>query len=469
MKTVDNYFSGIRENSGNYFFEFDKTVVSSKEIKVIRDELRITLLRYQQEKNNKILCFLKDDEKLAQKNEGLLIISLIRDNDTYAAQTGNFVGKFFWDGLEINIGSRFSDNFLKRMLNFANNVFLDDVDVSGHIVNKEKDSDISKFVLYYLFVQSLEKAFLLGLPKTYQTINHHETKLKGKVNINAFIRNDIPFKGKISSTSREQKEITEIIDVLYKAVKIIELSQFSTKNITHIKTHLKATKSQFFVSDETIKKALNSKALQNPIFSPYKQVIEYAKIIIKNHSIEEKKGGNKECYGFIINVAELFEIYVTKLLQKSFPEWTVSSPKITLYDNPKLFFSRKIIPDIVMQKDNDVVVFDTKYKRMNYHGNSSNGMGDLDRNDFFQINTYMTYYQQLGMNLLCGGLLYPLSGEHDLNKCHAENWLGNSRTKFIVDGIQIPNDFDDVVKNENLLNQERSFIERITVIISATG
>ena len=122
-----------------------------------------------------------------------------------------------------------------------------------------------------------------------------------------------------------------------------------------------------------------------------------------------------------------------------------------------------------MQKDNDVVVFDTKYKRMNYHGNSSNGMGDLDRNDFFQINTYMTYYQQLGMNLLCGGLLYPLSGEHDLNKCHAENWLGNSRTKFIVDGIQIPNDFDDVVKNENLLNQERSFIERITVIISATG
>ena len=45
MKTVDNYFSGIRENSGNYFFEFDKTVVSPKEIKVIGDELRITLLR----------------------------------------------------------------------------------------------------------------------------------------------------------------------------------------------------------------------------------------------------------------------------------------------------------------------------------------------------------------------------------------------------------------------------------------
>jgi 5-methylcytosine-specific restriction endonuclease McrBC regulatory subunit McrC len=346
------------------------------------------------------------------------------------------------------------------MLNFVNNVFLDDVDVSGHIINEEKDSDISKFVLYYLFVQSLEKAFLLGLPQTYQTTNHHESKLKGKVNINAFIRKNIPFTGKISSTSREQKEITEIIDVLYKAVKIISFSKFSTKNITHIKTHLKGAKSQYFVSDETIKKALNSKALQNPIFSPYKQVIEYAKIIIKNHSIDEKKDGNKECYGFIINVAELFEIYVTKLLQKSFPEWTVSSPKITLYDNPKLFFSRKIIPDIVMQKDNDVVVFDTKYKRMNYHGNSANGMGDLDRNDFFQINTYMTYYQQQGKKLLCGGLLYPLSGEHDINICHAENWLGNTSVKFLIDGIKI----DD--NTELLTNEEDNFIKRLAKVMN---
>ena len=460
IETVDNYLSGLSKNN-NYYFRFNKNNVFSKtEKNIIGNELLITLNKYQEEKNNKVLSFFKDAEKVAKKNEDALVISLIKENDTYTAQTGNFVGNFFWHGLEINIGSRFSDSFLKRMLNFVNDVFLDDVDVSGHIIKEEKDRDISKFVLYYLFVQSLEKAFLLGLPKTYQTTNHHESKLKGKVNINAFIRNNIPFTGKISSTSREQKEITEIIDVLYKAVKIISFSKFSTKNITHIKTHLKGVKSQYFVSDETIKKALNSKALQNPIFSPYKQVIEYAKIIIKNHSIDEKKDGNKECYGFIINVAELFEIYVTKLLQKSFPEWTVSSPKITLYDNPKLFFSRKIIPDIVMQKDNEVVVFDTKYKRMNFHGNSANGMGDIDRNDFFQINTYMTYYQQQGKKLLCGGLLYPLSGEHDINICYAENWLGNRSVKFLIDGIKV----DD--NTEILINEEDNFIKRLAKVMN---
>lgn len=463
MKTVDNYYSGNADVDG-YFFNFDekaKKVPSKQERNVIGNGLIITLSRFQRDKNNQILNFFKDEEKRSKNNEDPLIISLIKKetDSSYIVQTGNYVGKFIWDGIEINIGSRFSDTFLKRMLNFSNDVFLDDVDVSEHIVNKKKDDDISKFVLYYLFVQTLEKAFLLGLPKSYQTLNHHESRFKGKININAFIRNDIPFKGKISTTTREQKEISEIIDVLYKAIKIIESSKFSTKNISHIKTHLKASKSQGFVSDETIKKALSNKILDNPIFTPYKQVLEYAKIIIKNHSIEDKKDGVNKYSGFILNVAELFEIYVTKLLQKSFPDWRISSPKLSLYDDPKMFFSRKIIPDIVMQRGSDVIVFDTKYKRMDYLGNNSNGMGDVDRNDFFQINTYMTYYQQQAMNLLCGGLLYPLTSDHDLNICHTENWLGNTSVKFLIDGVKVDDD------PKILLEEENKFIKRIEKVM----
>jgi len=131
----------------------------------------------------------------------------------------------------------------------------------------------------------------------------------------------------------------------------------------------------------------HSKALQNPIFAPYKKVLEYAKYIIHGDTIEEKNGGKQETYGFIINVAELFETYVTKLLQKEFPSWRVDSPKIPLYET--MFYSRKIIPDIVMVCGNDVMVFDTKYKRMKMKGKDQNGAGDVDRNDFFQINTYM--------------------------------------------------------------------------------
>ena len=434
------------------------------------NELNITLQDYKDKKfpNNIFFSFFKDEEKTISKNEDDLIISIKKDGENYLAQTGNYVGKFVWQGLEIDIKSRFSNTFLERMLNFANDIFLDDVSITGNKI--DKDFDISKYIIYYMFVQNLEKAFLLGLPKAYKSIEHHEMKLKGKIDINKFIKYDIPFQGKISSVSREQKEIQEIIDVLYKAVKIIDKNnKVFLKNIAHIKTHLKQYKSNNYVSNETINKAIKSKALQNPIFAPYKKVLEYARFIINGNNIEEKNDGKQETFGFIINVAELFEIYITKLLQKEFSDWYVESPKIELYNTPQMFYQRKIIPDIVMKKASDVLVFDTKYKKMTMQGKNKNGAGDVDRNDFFQINTYMSYYQNQDFNVKIGGLLYPIEKSFKENKdiCHSQTWFGNLNSKFIVDGIDLSDLKED---NENkfapISKREQKFIEGIKNLLN---
>ena len=457
-------------DSKKYYAFFDKNF-SSNDKKIIGERIDILLKDYQNKKypNNTFFSFFKDEEKIKSKNEDDLIISIKKDiakdgKENYLAQTGNYVGKFIWQGLEIDIKSRFSNTFLERMLNFANDIFLDDVSITGNKI--DKDFDISKYIIYYMFVQNLEKAFLLGLPKSYRSVEHHEMKLKGKIDINKFIKYDIPFQGKISSVSREQKEIQEIIDVLYKAVKIIDkINKTFIKNISHIKNHLKQYKSNNYVSNETINKALKSKALQNPIFAPYKKVLQYARFIINGNNIEEKNDGKQETYGFIINVAELFEIYVTKLLQKEFSDWKVESPKIELYSNQ--FFARKIIPDIVMIKDNDVLVFDTKYKKMQMRDRYQNS-GDVDRNDFFQINTYMSYYQNRDFNVKIGGLLYPMD-LFEKEKCHSETWFGNQKTKFIIDGIDLSN-LEEANNNENKFAQiskrEQKFIHGIKELLN---
>ena len=433
------------------------------------NELNITLQDYKDKKfpNNIFFSFFKDEEKTISKNEDDLIISIKKDGENYLAQTGNYVGKFVWQGLEIDIKSRFSNTFLERMLNFANDIFLDDVSITGNQV--KEDFDISKYIIYYMFIQNLEKAFLLGLPKAYKSIEHHDMKLKGKIDINKFIKYDIPFQGKISSVSREQKEIQEIIDVLYKAVKIIDKNNKAfLKNIPHIKTHLKQYKSNNYISNETINKALKSKALQNPIFAPYKKVLEYARFIINGNNIEEKNDGKQETFGFIINVAELFEIYITKLLQKEFSDWYVESPKIELYNTPQMFYQRKIIPDIVMKKGRDVLVFDTKYKKMQMQGRGQYGSGDVDRNDFFQINTYMSYYQNQNYNVKIGGLLYPIEKSFKENKyiCHSPSWFGNLNTKFIVDGIDL-SDLKEDKENKfaQISKREQKFIEGIKKLL----
>ena len=198
-------------------------------------------------------------------------------------------------------------------------------------------------------------------------------------------------------------------------------------------------------------------------------MLDYARFIINGNNIEEKNDGKQETFGFIINVAELFEIYVTKLLQKEFSDWNVESPKIELYDTPKMFYQRKIIPDIVMIKDKDVIVFDTKYKKMNMQGKNKNGAGDVDRNDFFQINTYMSYYQNHHekYNVRMGGLLYPMDS-FEKEKCHSETWFGNPKTKFIIDGIDLSN-LEEAKDNENkfapISKREQKFINGIKELL----
>ncbi len=263
---------------------------------------------------------------------------------------------------------------------------------------------------------------------------------------------------------------------MHKAVKIIDKSGSRfTKNILHIKTHLKQNRSNNYVSNKTVNKALNSKALQNPIFSAYKNVLEYARFIINGSNLEEsnKKEKNKT-YGFLVNVAELFEIYVTKLLQKEFSDWHISSPKIELYENQ--FFARKIIPDIVMIKGRDVLIFDTKYKRMLMRNRYMYG-GDVDRCDFFQINSYMSYYQNQDYNVIAGGLLYPMEVDFDNNEekqkeAHSDTWFGNKVTKFIVDGIDLT-DLEEADNDENIFDpikrREEVFIARIKKIIKDRG
>ena len=470
IQTVDNYQT-IENNTQKYYFRFEGTKTQVK--KVIGEKLEINLNDYIDKKfpNNIFLSFFKDEEKSTLKNQDDLIISIKKnknDEDIYLAQTGNYVGKFKWQGLEIDIKSRFSNTFLERMLNFANDIFLDDASITGK--DSTNDLDISKYIIYYMFIQNLEKAFLLGLPKAYKSVEHHEMKLKGKININKFIKYDIPFAGKISSVSREQKEIQEIIDVLYKAVKIIDKTNKAfLKNISHIKTHLKQYKSNSYVSNETINKALKSKALQNPIFAPYKKVLEYARFIINRNNIEEKNDGKQETYGFIINVAELFEIYITKLLQKEFNDWYVESPHLRLDERfgKTYLYSRKIIPDIVMIKDKNVIVFDTKYKKMNFNYVKGNGV-DVDRNDFFQINTYMSYYQNQNFNVKIGGLLYPIEKSFKENKdiCHSQTWFGNLNTKFIVDGIDL-SDLKEDKENKfaPISKREQKFIHGIKELL----
>ncbi len=413
-------------------------------------------------KNGNFFSFFNDDDKILSKNAKNPIISVRTiDKDKKQITSGNYIGKIFYDNLEVEINSRFGKKFLERMLNFANDVFVDDVSIYQDVKN---ESNISEFILFYIFVQRLEKSFLIGLPKNYQSKKYNDLRFKGNIDMVEFIKHNIPLKAKVATKTREQIEDVHIINVLYKALQVIEKKNSSfLKNVRHIKTYLVQNKSEYCFIKESLNKAFSSKALRNQNYQNYKELLKYAKMIIESENFTSKNKNDQKSYSFIINIAELFEIYISKLLRNKFEEYMLDSPKLEIYKNS--FYKRYIIPDIVLSKDDNYIVFDTKYKKMTMEGKSQNGMGDLDRNDLFQIHTYMGYYQKIGKVLL-GGLLYPMQNFNE-EKCHSENSILSDEYQFIVDGIFLEDsqNSDKEITLEYIIQKEEQFIKRIKKLL----
>lgn len=413
-------------------------------------------------KNGNFFSFFNDDEKILSKNAKNPIISVRTiDKDKKQITSGNYIGKIFYDNLEVEINSRFGKKFLERMLNFANDVFVDDVSIYQDVKN---ESNISEFILFYIFVQRLEKSFLIGLPKNYQSKKYNDLRFKGNIDMVEFIKHNIPLKAKVATKTREQIEDVHIINVLYKALQVVEKKNSSfLKNVRHIKTYLVQNKSEHCFIKESLNKAFSSKALRNQNYQNYKELLKYAKMIIESENFTSKNKNDQKSYSFIINIAELFEIYISKLLRNKFEEYMLDSPKLEIYKNS--FYKRYIIPDIVLSKDDNYIIFDTKYKKMTMEGKSQNGMGDLDRNDLFQIHTYMGYYQKIGKVLL-GGLLYPMQNFNE-EKCHSENSILSDEYQFIVDGIFLEDsqNSDKEITLEYIIQKEEQFIKRIKKLL----
>ena len=445
----------------NNFVSYNNKKINKLIINKIRKIRGETIRAKDLEKSNIKLETIWGTNKESAVNNDNIVLEIINDNKDLIIKTGNFVGVIYTQGLSIEIDSRFGKFFLQRMLNFANDIFLGDINKSGY--KKTSNSNPFKFIISYLFIQSLEKAWIKGFPKSYVIQNYRGFKLKGSIDINELIRKDIPYSGKISSKYREQQKVAEIVSVLYKAVNIVKLDYpvVINSNIQNIKQEL-AIESKFtFIDKSIIHRAKNHKTLQNSMYNDYKIVLNYAELIINDLNEKDDIINNSKTSGYLIDISKLYELYLEKLLKINLPNYIVSGQNevISYKETP---YYRKLIPDIVLTNkvNGKVAVFDAKYKtlRLNkgYYGN------DIDRTDFFQIHTYMGYY---GNNIRFGGLLYPIIGNasFELLPMEKEYGVNTNFNYFTLDGINTGLNYDgDLLNNyKSIIANENDFILRL--------
>jgi 5-methylcytosine-specific restriction enzyme subunit McrC len=441
---------------------------NKKDSKHIKEQLFSSTYHFTSKKESleqfKIFGFKEQRNKL--KDEEQLILKLYAkeshtEEKKYIIQTGLFAGTIYHKDVQFNIVTPYGDTFLKRMLNFVNDIYIDNQSTKA---DKTEETNEFQNIIAYLFIQSLEKAAVLGLPKTYQSITERSNKIRGKIDLNAYLKQDIPFTGKLTSTHREQVYVQEIIDVLYLACKSLEkkFGKEIHRKILGVYQLLKQSYSGVFPQTTIIEKAKHHIVLQNPMFSNFKKTIGYAEIILKEQNLLVSNLDNKlSTNGYLFDISQLFEVYLEKLLSRYFKDWYVTGQEeLNVYQ--KMFYKRKMFPDLVMKhkKTNQIIVFDAKFKKMRLHKSQSK-YSDLDRSDFYQIHSYIQYYQP---NVIAGGLIYPLSNEINVDTTHSNRLFDNQNieTQFMVDGIYI----NDEMSISDINEKENEFLFRLENVIN---
>lgn len=397
--------------------------------------------------------FVPDEDRLILK---LYSKEKLEQEKEYIVQTGLYAGVLFYKGCKINITTKYGDTFLKRMLNFVNDIYVDNEQVKA---KKDEAENQFLFIIAYLFIQALEKAAVLGLPQQYNKHQVRSHKVRGSIDFNDYLKRDIPFKGKLTSTFRERMYVQEIVDVLYLALRKLErlFGKEIHSRLLGLNQLLKQNYSGQFASYATIQKAKAHQSINNPMYSGFKKVLEYAEIILLDKDLMPDNDKQQlATTGYLFDIAELYELYLEKLLSRNFSEWSVSGQEeVRIYQQQ--FYNRPMFPDLVMKHrtSGNVVVFDAKFKKMEMLN------GDVDRADLHQIHSYSGHYRN---NLIASGLIYPLSKEINTEKAHSKSIYGNDENEinFFVDGVYVN---ENQTMKELIINEE-AFVSRIASVIN---
>lgn len=371
-------------------------------------------------------------------------------------RAGRYVGnaRFSYNNksYDIVIKPRYGDLFLFKMIEEIFNVKL----VSSNAV-LQRNNDfgfIIRRLISFIWLFKLANANNHGLPRHSVKRSHTGYNVKGRINIKKSL---IPLHVKEQVVSEfYDKEIDETIArVLVQAYQILVKNyQLGTLGLPESARDVLNILKGSCISSQSVTQNEFDKINYKEIYLPFKDVVDFSWDIIKNRTPSRSVASqSQQGFCFFIDMAEVWELYLRTVLSKYLRKdgWKVAADYVTVYEDT--FFKRGLIPDIVIRRGSDVAVFDAKYKAMNYSSL------DVDRSDFFQIHTYISYYAQ-GKRVLAGGLIYPLENDLPIN-CKSDSLFSSKKTStpFFIEGFNVTNTIE-------FENEKNEFIKRIATLLS---
>jgi len=373
--------------------------------------------------------------ELAKEHKNLLIFppnwdthkddigkSTICSFDNNNLRTANFMGFVSRNKTQLVISSRFypenNDFFLHYLLQKVFKINILNFDISH---SKE---NIWDFMLY-LFPYFLKKAYAQGLYKTYQKKAYNDANVKGSIDINRHIRQNMPFAGKIAYNTREHSHDNYLTQLVRHCIEYIKTRPLGTVVLNNDSETREIVSKFIFATQNTYSKnarqqiiAANIKPISHPYFTEYTMLQKICLKILRQERLTYGEE-NDTIAGLVFDGAWLWEEYLNTFLKIDDKKLIHAENKTR--KNPFYLFEGKqgrIYPDFYVENE---IVLDAKYKRLIKQDEKEKL--NVSREDKYQLISYLhvlkakkagfifpkedeSYATQLGILNGYGGELY---------------------------------------------------------------
>lgn len=323
---------------------------------------------------------------------------------------GRYVGSLSFEGRSLVIEPRFGLATLRNWLFEATSVVL--TETLGQL--RQDESFIAQ-LLASVWAHGFVEAARHGLPALRRDVATKGPTIRGRLDVAASIRL-IASGGKEVVSVRSERSLDHAAsDAIIAAYGVLRLwlgvpdEQWMPARAKELIPHLMAVTGP---RPRVPTKAELERIRYTPITAGFAPIAELSRQIANRRGLAGDVDASGETKGVLLDVAELWEMYVLSVLRKAATPLSVKHGTRERDASKKLLWSDvngqglgTLIPDAILYARNDVQgVADAKYKSLHPSANAPNGP---QREDLYQVAAYLGRFAPLDGKAAWGLLAYP--------------------------------------------------------------
>lgn len=333
--------------------------------------------------------------------------------------SSNIVGSLNLHGEQLNINCRFGNQFLAYMI--ANTSGFIELENFGSVSNTK---GLGEWILLLYWKNCLKHAFAQGIYKTYKKKREHLSTVRGSIDINHWVKQKHKgfFDGKTMCEFKEHSFDNNINKVISLAIRKVSKSVYA--DLLHDVYEIKRAFQS--IPFENLNYNFDDSLVSNPFYKNYNEVFDLSKRILQDQFMSFSSH-DANFSAFLFDISLLFEHHIRKILKK---EFALRPKDLVEFRVPNGVSENKIFPDVIIDYgNNEIGVFDVKYKRFQAFGPSPG----VKREDRFQLISYIAYYSNR-YKVVNSGFIYPCE-ENAIDELKAR--LSGNQT-INISGHEIP-------------------------------